>query len=89
MGLAESFRVLADPQRRDILLLLRSGRRSAGELAQLLQLTPSALSYHLKLLRQAGLLLEYREKNYIYYELNATVLDELLLWVQQLKGEIS
>ena len=89
MGLAESFRVLADPQRRDILLLLRSGRRSAGELAQLLQLTPSAISYHLKLLRQAGLLLEYREKNYIYYELNATVLDELLLWVQQLKGEIS
>ena len=89
MGLAESFRVLADPQRRDILLLLRSGRRSAGELAQLLQLTPSALSYHLKLLRQAGLLLEYREKNYIYYELNATVLDELLLWVQQLKGDIS
>ena len=83
------FKVLADPQRREILLLLRGGRLNAGEIAQRTGLAPNALSYHLKLLKSAELVLEYREKNFIYYEVNTTVFQELILWVSQFGGEKS
>lgn len=83
MGLAETFRALSDPIRRELLLSLRDGRKSAGELAKALNIAPTALSYHLSLLKRAHLLLEYRQKNFIYYELNATLFDELLLWLKQ------
>ena len=63
------FKVLADSQRRDILIMLRSGRLNAGEIADKLQITPAALSYHLKLLKGADLIAEYKEKNFIYYEI--------------------
>ena len=81
------FKVLADAQRREILLLLRDGRLNAGEIAQRTEIAPNALSYHLKLLKGADLVLEYREKNFIYYELNTSVLQELILWVSQFGGE--
>ena len=61
------FKVLADSQRRDILIMLRNGRLNAGEIAEKLQITPAALSYHLKLLKGADLIAEYKEKNFIYY----------------------
>ncbi len=83
------FKVLADPQRREILVMLRQGRLNAGEIAQRLGLSPAALSYHLKLLKGADLILEYREKNYIYYEVNTTVFQELILWVSQFGGNAS
>lgn len=78
---------MSDPLRRRALLLLRSGRRSAGDLAETLGVAPAALSYHLKLLKKADLVMEYREKNYIYYELNATLFEELILWLKQFGGD--
>ncbi|MBQ8568040.1 MAG: winged helix-turn-helix transcriptional regulator [Oscillospiraceae bacterium] len=86
MGLAETFKALSDPQRRELLTVLREGRMNAGELAEKLNITPAALSYHLKLLKKAELLMEYKEKNFVYYELNTTVFDEMIMWVKQFGG---
>ena len=80
------FKVLSDKQRRDILVMLKNGRLSAGEIAERLGITPAALSYHLRLLKGADLVMEYKEKNFIYYEINTSVLEELLLWVGQFGG---
>ena len=66
--------------------MLREGRLSAGEIAERLGVTPAALSYHLKLLKQADLVMEYKNKNFIYYEINTSVLDELIMWVGQFGG---
>lgn len=88
MGDLSIFKVLSDSQRRDILVLLKSGRLSAGEIAEKMGLTPAALSYHLKLLRQADLIIEYKSKNYIYYEINVSVFEELILWVKQFGGNV-
>lgn len=86
MGENNIFKVLADKQRRDILVMLKDGRLNAGEIAERLSVTPAALSYHLKLLKDADLIMEYKSKNFIYYELNTTVLDELILWIEQFGG---
>lgn len=83
------FKVLADSQRRQILSMLKDGRLNAGEIAEKLDITSAALSYHLKLLKGADLVTEYKEKNYIYYEINTTVLDELIMWVEQFGGRKS
>ena len=80
------FKVLSDSQRRDILVMLKGGRLSAGEIAERMGLTPAALSYHLKLLRSADLVIEYKQKNFIYYEINISVFEELILWVKQFGG---
>lgn len=80
------FKVLSDKQRRDILVLLKEGRLNAGEIAEKLGVTPAALSYHLKLLKDAELVMEYKNKNFIYYEINTTVFDELILWIEQFGG---
>ena len=82
MAIAESFKVLSEPVRRRILELLKEGRKSAGELARILEISPAALSYHLRLLRESGLIIEYKEKNFVYYSLNMTVLDEIVMWFQ-------
>lgn len=84
MGITESFKVLSEPVRREILLMLREGRMSAGDIARRLDISPAALSYHLRLLKGADLVFEYKEKNYVYYALNATVVDEIILWFGQL-----
>lgn len=86
MGDLSIFKVLSDSQRREILVLLKNGRLSAGEIAEKMGLTPAALSYHLKLLKQAELVIEYKQKNFIYYEINITVFEELILWVKQFGG---
>ena len=83
MGENNIFKVLADDQRREILVMLKGGRMSAGEIAEALQITPAALSYHLKLLKGADLVMEYKHKNFIYYELNTSLFDELILWLKQ------
>ena len=81
------FKVLADKQRRDILVMLKTGRMNAGEIAEKLGITPAALSYHLKLLKNADLIMEYKQKNYIYYEINTSVFDELILWIGLFGGD--
>ncbi len=81
------FKVLSDAQRRDILVMLKEGRMNAGEIADRLGVTPAALSYHLKLLKDADLIMEYKQKNYIYYEINTTVFEDLLTWVAQFGGK--
>ncbi len=86
MSYREILSSLADEQRRRVLTELRRGRVSAGELASALDMSPQALSYHLSKLKKAGLIYETREKNFIYYELDLTVIDELLLWLSELKG---
>ena len=80
------FKVLSDKQRRDILVMLKDGKMSAGEIAEKLDISPAALSYHLKLLKNADLTMEYKDKNFIYYEINTSVFEELILWVKQFGG---
>ena len=83
MKISETFKILSDDQRREIIAMLRGGRMNAGEIAERLGVTPAALSYHLRLLKKADMVLEYKEKNFIYYELNTSVFDEVLLWLGQ------
>ena len=87
MAFAETFKALSDPVRREILNLLKGGRLTAGEIGGEVDMTAATVSYHLSLLKKAGLIFESREKNFIYYSLNASVLEEVLLWLQDLKGE--
>jgi len=84
VSLGSTFRTLSDPQRREILMLIKKNyRMSAGEIADALGVTPQKLSYHLKLLKESDLLIESKEKNFVYYELNASLFDELILWLKQ------
>ena len=89
MGLQDTLRALADPIRREILSLLKAGRLSAGEIGQHFPVTAAAISRHLSVLKEADLIRDTREGKFIYYELNASVLEEILLWVADLKGEES
>ena len=87
MGFAETFKALSDPARREMLLLLRGGRLSAGEIGSHFDMTGATVSYHLGVLKKADLVFETREKNYIYYELNTSVVEEVMLWLSKLKEE--
>ena len=86
MGLNETMKALADPVRRDILQMLRSGRKSAGEIGEHFNLTGATVSYHLAKLKSADLIAEEKYKNYIYYSLNASVFEELLAWIYDFGG---
>ena len=83
MGLAETFKALSDPVRREILMMLRDGKKTAGEIAAHFQMTGATVSYHLSQLKKAELILEEREKNFIYYRLNTSVFEEMMLWIAQ------
>ena len=85
MGLQETFRALGDPARREILTLLRGGKMSAGDIAAHFDMTGATISYHLSQLKKAELITEQREKNYIYYQLNASVFEEIVLWLNNFK----
>lgn len=87
LAVAEVLDALADKNRRNILLKLKEGKISSGDLAITLGMTPQALSYHLAKLKKADLIYETREKNFIYYELDLSILDETILWITQLRGE--
>ena len=87
MGIQETMRALADPTRREILNLLKGGRLSAGEITDHFPVTAAAVSRHLSVLKDADLIRDKREGKHIYYELNASVLEEILLWISDLKGE--
>ena len=86
LGVNQILSALADETRRNILMLLRKGKISSGDIAENLEMTPQALSYHLKKLREADLIYETKYKNFIYYELNLTVLDDAIMWMNQLMG---
>ena len=87
MGIQSTMKALADPSRRTILNLLKKGRLSAGEIAEHFEMSLPAVSKHLNILKEADLIRDHREGKYIYYELNASVLDEALLWLRDLRGE--
>ena len=86
MGLQNTMRALADPIRREILNLLKQGRLSAGEIAEHFPVTGASISRHLSVLKDADLIRDSREGKFIYYDLNVSVLEEILLWVSDLKG---
>lgn len=87
MGLQQTLKALADPTRREILNLLKNGKLPAGEIVEHFDITPAAISRHLSVLKDADLISDTREGKFIFYELNATVLEEILLWISDLKGE--
>ncbi|MBQ8719279.1 MAG: winged helix-turn-helix transcriptional regulator [Clostridia bacterium] len=87
MGLQNTMKALSDPIRREILNLLKAGRMSAGEITDHFDVTGAAISRHLSVLKEADLIRDQREGKFIYYELNASVLEEILLWIVDLKGE--
>ncbi len=87
MAFADTFKALSDPVRREILELLREKRLSAGEIGAEFDMTGATISYHLSMLKKADLVRETREKNFIFYELNASVFEELMLWLKQFNSK--
>jgi len=86
LGLHDTLKALSDPVRRDILELLKSGRLSAGDIGKHFDLSAATISHHLNQLKKAGLVLETKYKNFIFYELNVTVFEDVLIWVSQFTG---
>lgn len=86
MSFGTTFKALSDPVRREILVMLKDGRMSAGEIAEHFDMTNATVSYHLSVLKKADLVWETKEKNYIYYNLNTSVVEEIMLWLSELKG---
>ena len=87
MGLHQTLKALADPTRREILNLLKTGKKSAGEICDGFDITAAAISRHLSVLKEADLIHDTRDGKYIFYELNTSVLEEIMLWISDLKGE--
>ena len=87
MGIQNTMKALSDPIRREILELLKSGRLSAGEIAEKFPVSGAAVSKHLSVLKEADLIRDTREGKFIFYELNTSVLEEVMLWLTGLKGE--
>ena len=85
MSMQDTLQALADPTRREILNLLKQSRMSAGEISNHFSISGAAVSRHLSVLKEADLIRDERDGKYIYYELNATVLEEILLWIIKLK----
>ena len=86
MGFNDTMKALSDPTRREILDLLKKGSMTAGEIGENFDMTGATISHHLSQLKKSGLITESREKNYIHYSLNASVLEEVLLWINNLQG---
>ena len=87
MALQHTMKALSDPIRREILNLLKAGRLSAGEIADKFPVTDASISRHLSVLKDADLIRDTREGKYIFYDLNVSVLEEIMLWIKNLKGE--
>ena len=86
MGFPDTFKALSDPARREILQILKKGRLSAGDIAKNFDMTNAAISYHLAQLKRADLVFETKHKNFVYYELNTSVFEEIMLWMSQFIG---
>lgn len=89
MGLQKTMKALADPIRREILNLLRRGRMSAGEICDHFSVSGASISRHLSVLKEADLIRDKRDGKYIFYELNTSILEEVLVWVKELRGGIA
>ena len=87
MSFAETFKALSDPARREILIMLKNGRMSAGDISSRFDMTGATVSYHLSVLKKADLVYETKQKNFVFYELNTSVFEEIMLWFAQFKGE--
>jgi len=87
MSIKDILSALADDNRRNILMKLKEGKINSGDLAESLDMSPQALSYHLAKLKKADLIYETKYKNFIFYELNLSILDEAIMWISDLKGE--
>ena len=87
MGIQHTLKALSDPIRREILNLLKSGRMSAGEIADHFPVTDASISRHLSVLKEADLIRDTREGKFIFYDINTSVLEEVMLWITALKGE--
>ena len=87
MGIQRTLKALSDPIRRDILEMLKAGRLSAGEISERFSVSAAAISKHLTVLKEADLIRDTREGKYIYYEINTSVLEEVLLWVLAVRGD--
>ncbi|HBB29353.1 MAG TPA: transcriptional regulator [Clostridiales bacterium] len=86
MGFPETFKALSDPVRREILVMLKKGKMSAGEIGQKFDMTGATISYHLSQLKKAELITDSKYKNFIYYEINVSVFEEVMLWFSQFGG---
>lgn len=87
MGFPETFKALSDPVRREILVMLKGEKKSAGEISKEFDMAGATISYHLSQLKKAGLVLETKYKNFIYYEINVSVFEEVMLWFSQFGGD--
>ena len=87
MAFADTFKALSDPVRRDILTMLKSGRMSAGEIGSHFDMTGATVSYHLNILKKADLVFEEKEKNFVYYSLNTSIVEEVMVWLAGLRGD--
>lgn len=86
MGFQETFKALSDPVRREILTMLRNKKMSAGEIASNFDMTAATVSYHLSQLKKAGLIAETKQKNFIFYEINISVFEEIMIWLSGFQG---
>ena len=87
MSFADTFKALSDPVRRDILTMLKNGRMSAGEIGSHFDMTGATVSYHLNILKKADLVFEEKEKNFVYYSLNTSIVEEVMAWLAGLRGD--
>ena len=87
MAFADTFKALSDPVRRDILTMLKNGRMSAGEIGSHFGMTGATVSYHLNILKKADLVFEEKEKNFVYYSLNTSIVEEVMMWLSGLRGD--
>lgn len=87
MSFAQTFKALSDPIRRDILSLLKDGQMSAGDIANQFDLAQASISYHLMILKKADLIQETKVKNFIYYDINTSVLEDIMIWLKEIKGD--
>ena len=85
MAFADTFKALSDPVRREILTMLKDGRMSAGDIGSRFDMTGATVSYHPNILKKAGLVSEEKEKNFVFYNLNTSVVEEVMLWLSSLK----
>ena len=87
MAFADTFKALSDPVRRDILTMLKNGRMSAGEIGSHFDMTGATVSYHLNILKKADVGFEEKEKNFVYYSLNTSIVEEVMMWLSGLRGD--
>ena len=86
MGMSETLKAISDPERREILEMLKEGKKTAGEISNSFNLTGATVSYHLSLLKDAGLICEEKDKNFIFYQINASVFEEMLCYFKSFLG---